>query len=147
MGSRIAFSASCARPISTTIPLGSRASAKKAASTTKVAPWSAWAGPKTLPRNEWAIMIWSRTSTANNVIPHEVGRRFRARDRRRLGKARRFREQGYAGAGSGARENGPVETRALQVANHRADLARRRVVAVASNALGARALHGQLGWK
>src|ERR1700722_9993072 len=46
------------------------------------------------------------------------GRRFRARDRRRFGKARRFLEQGYAGAGSVARENGLLETRALQVANH-----------------------------
>src|SRR5207244_12305268 len=32
---------------------------------TKVAPCSAWAGPKSSPRNEWAIMTWSRTSTAN----------------------------------------------------------------------------------
>ena len=37
----------------------------KAASTTKVAPCSACAGPNTAPRNEWAIMMWSRTSTAN----------------------------------------------------------------------------------
>ena len=36
-----------------------------AASTTKVAPCSACAGPNTAPRNEWAIMMWSRTSTVN----------------------------------------------------------------------------------
>src|SRR6185369_245558 len=32
---------------------------------TKVAPCVACAGPNTAPRNEWAIMMWSRTSTAN----------------------------------------------------------------------------------
>src|SRR4029079_19631893 len=32
---------------------------------TKVAPCVACAGPNTVPRNEWAIMMWSRTSTAN----------------------------------------------------------------------------------
>src|ERR1700687_933571 len=52
-----------------TIPLSSSVSAMKAASTTKVAPCSACAGPNTAPRNEWAIMIWSRTSTANKGAP------------------------------------------------------------------------------
>src|SRR5882762_5123964 len=51
--------------MSMTIPLPSSVSAKKAASMTKVAPCSACAGPNTAPRNEWAIMMWSRTSTAN----------------------------------------------------------------------------------
>src|SRR6516162_10603565 len=37
---------------------------KKATSTTKVAPWSFCAGPKTSPGRLWAIMMWSRTSTA-----------------------------------------------------------------------------------
>ncbi len=40
-----------------------RSFAMKAASTTKVAPCSACAGPNTSPRNECAIMMWSRTST------------------------------------------------------------------------------------
>ena len=39
--------------------------AMNAASMTKVAPCSACAGPNTAPRNEWAIITWSRTSTAN----------------------------------------------------------------------------------
>src|SRR6478735_9141113 len=47
------------------MPLASRASAMNAASTTKVAPCRACAGPNTAPRNEWAIMMWSRTSTMN----------------------------------------------------------------------------------
>src|SRR5689334_18846585 len=37
---------------------------KKATSTTKVAPWSFCAGPKISPGRLWAIMMWSRTSTA-----------------------------------------------------------------------------------
>src|SRR5690242_14190686 len=51
--------------MSITMPFSSSVSAMKAASTTKVAPCSSWAGPKTAPRKEWAIMMWSRTSTAN----------------------------------------------------------------------------------
>src|SRR6185436_4682538 len=39
-------------------------SEKNAARTTKVAPCNSCAGPNTAPRNEWAIMIWSETSTA-----------------------------------------------------------------------------------
>src|SRR5262245_3363324 len=50
--------------MSMTTPFGSSASARNAASITKVAPCSAWAGPNISPRNEWAIMIRSRTSTA-----------------------------------------------------------------------------------
>src|SRR6266545_1451160 len=69
MGLRIARSASWARPMSITTPLRSSASAKNAASITKVAPCSACAGPKSSPRNEWAIMTWSRTSTANIGAP------------------------------------------------------------------------------
>src|SRR6478672_6345540 len=51
--------------MSITMPFSSRVSAMKAASTTKVAPCSSWAGPNTAPLKEWAIMMWSRTSTAN----------------------------------------------------------------------------------
>src|SRR6266446_809152 len=51
------------------MPLGSRASAMKAADTAKVAPWRRCAGPKTSPRNECAIMMWSETSTANTRPP------------------------------------------------------------------------------
>src|SRR5690242_15834145 len=65
MSLTIARSASWARPISTTTPFASSASARMAASITKVAPCSAWAGPNISPRNEWAIITWSRTSTAN----------------------------------------------------------------------------------
>src|SRR5262249_55508118 len=60
----MARSTSCARPMSTTTPFGSSVSARNAASITKVAPCSAWAGPNISPRNEWAIMMRSRTSTA-----------------------------------------------------------------------------------
>src|SRR5437868_1194285 len=49
------------------MPLASSVSAMNAASTTKVAPCSACAGPNTAPRNEWAIMMWSRTSTMNKA--------------------------------------------------------------------------------
>ena len=51
--------------MSTTMPFASSVSDMNATSTTKVAPCSACAGPNTSPRNEWAIMMWSRTSTAN----------------------------------------------------------------------------------
>src|SRR5579871_246089 len=50
--------------MSTTTPFGSSVSARNAASITKVAPCSACAGPNISPRNEWAIMMRSRTSTA-----------------------------------------------------------------------------------
>src|SRR5690348_15026358 len=46
------------------MPFSSSRSARNATRTTKVAPCSPWAGPNTAPRNEWAIMIWSETSTA-----------------------------------------------------------------------------------
>src|SRR5215831_12796753 len=50
--------------MSTTMPLASSFSDMKATATVKVAPCSACAGPKTSPLNEWAIMMWSETSTA-----------------------------------------------------------------------------------
>src|ERR1700722_6444490 len=50
--------------MSITTPLRSSASARNAASITNVAPCSAWAGPNISPVNEWAIITWSRTSTA-----------------------------------------------------------------------------------
>src|SRR3954464_8161748 len=53
-----------ALPISTTMPLASSFSDMNAMATVKVAPCSACAGPKTSPLNEWAIMMWSDTSTA-----------------------------------------------------------------------------------
>src|SRR5882762_9895702 len=53
-----------AQPMSTTMPFGSSFSAMKATATVNVAPCSACAGPKTSPLNEWAIMMWSETSTA-----------------------------------------------------------------------------------
>src|ERR1700687_1517772 len=56
-----------------TMSLASSVSAMNAASMTKVAPCSACAGPNTAPRNEWAIMMWSRTSTANKGPPSGVG--------------------------------------------------------------------------
>src|ERR1019366_728059 len=61
--------------MSMTIPFGSSRSAMKAARTTKVAPWSCWAGPNTAPRKEWAIMIWSETSTANTGTSRSIGLR------------------------------------------------------------------------
>src|SRR5262249_61671728 len=60
----MASSAVWAAPMSTTTPFGSSVSARNAASITNVAPCSAWAGPNISPRNEWAIMMRSRTSTA-----------------------------------------------------------------------------------
>src|SRR4051794_29795107 len=64
-GASTDLSVSCARPMSTTIPLSSSRSDRKAACTTKVAPCNCCAGPNTSPRNECAIMICSVTSTAN----------------------------------------------------------------------------------
>src|ERR1700704_1314424 len=61
--------------MSITMPLGSRCPAMKAARTTKVAPCNCWAGPNTAPWNEWAIMIWSDTSTANTGTSRSVGGR------------------------------------------------------------------------
>src|SRR5262245_47693474 len=51
------------------MPFSSSVRAMKATSMTKVAPCSACAGPNTAPRNEWAIITWSRTSTANTEKP------------------------------------------------------------------------------
>src|SRR5437899_3329180 len=51
------------------MPLGSSFSDMKATATVKVAPCSACAGPKTSPLNEWAIMMWSDTSTAYTDTP------------------------------------------------------------------------------
>src|SRR5262245_45443454 len=51
--------------MSTTMPFSSSVCAMNATSMTKVAPCSACAGPNTAPRNEWAIITWSRPSTVN----------------------------------------------------------------------------------
>src|SRR3954462_11478332 len=61
----IDLSTSCARSMSTTMPLVSSSRAMNAASITNVAPCIACAGPNTAPLNEWAIMMWSRTSRVN----------------------------------------------------------------------------------
>src|SRR5436305_13788607 len=50
--------------MSTTMPFASSFSDMNATATVKVAPCSACAGPKTSPLKEWAIMMWSDTSTA-----------------------------------------------------------------------------------
>src|SRR6266850_1337219 len=70
--------------MSTTIPLPSSRSAINAARTTKVAPWSSCAGPKTLPRNECAIMIWPLTSTAykRHLVFNLIGSAARIADQR-----------------------------------------------------------------
>src|SRR5262245_51973788 len=54
------------------MPLASRVSAMKAASTTNVAPCSACAGPNTAPLKECAIMMWSRTSTQCKGATSEI---------------------------------------------------------------------------
>src|SRR5215218_3109672 len=51
--------------MSTTSPSSSRAARRNVASTTKVAPCSRWAGPKTSPVKLWATITWSRTVTLN----------------------------------------------------------------------------------
>src|ERR1700751_3783435 len=55
--------------MSTTMPWASSSSARNATRMTNVAPCTFWAGPKTSPGKEWAIMIWSETSTAYTGIP------------------------------------------------------------------------------
>src|SRR5215813_7980313 len=63
--------------MSPTMPFGSSRSARKAARTTKVAPCNCCAGPKTAPRRECAIMMWSDTSTANTGLSMlSAGRRI-----------------------------------------------------------------------
>ena len=57
------------RPMSTRIPSSSSASPRNVASTTKVAPCSRWAGPKTSPRRLCATIMWSRTVTPNTAPP------------------------------------------------------------------------------
>src|SRR5690606_2466620 len=47
--------------MSTTTWCSSRSARSKVASTTYVARWSPWAGPKNGSGREWAIMTWSRT--------------------------------------------------------------------------------------
>src|SRR5262249_8470755 len=91
--------------MSTTTPLRSSASARNAASITKVAPCSACAGPNISPRKEWAIMMRSRTSTAYIRTSVRLGivderaqdRAHRRKDsrhaRRQLGERHRRREQ------------------------------------------------------
>src|SRR5947207_15827240 len=58
-----------AQPMSTMMPFASSFSDMNATATVKVAPCSACAGPKTSPLNEWAIMMWSETSTAYTDAP------------------------------------------------------------------------------
>src|SRR5436305_13163589 len=100
----MALSAAWATPMSMTTPFGSSVSAMNAASITKVAPCSAWAGPNISPRNEWAIMMRSRTSTAcmetsvlrviDQLAQDRARRREDLRDaHRQLGERHRRREQ------------------------------------------------------
>src|SRR4051812_13572173 len=58
-----------AQPMSTTMPFASSFSDINATATVNVAPCRACAGPKTSPLNEWAIMMWSDTSTAYTDAP------------------------------------------------------------------------------
>src|SRR3712207_5650385 len=51
--------------MSTTMPSASSSRRRKVASTTNVAPCSAWAGPKVSPRKLWATIMWSRTVVLN----------------------------------------------------------------------------------
>src|SRR6185312_12833087 len=85
--------------MSTTMLSGSSSSRKKATSTTKVAPCIFCAGPNTSPGRLWAIMMWSRTSTANiggtpvSTIADQVAEGVgvfedRAHPRRHLGEGR-----------------------------------------------------------
>src|SRR3954470_2928546 len=55
--------------MSTTMPFASIAAQRNSTSTTKVAPCSRCAGPKTSPRKLCAIMTWSRTPTVNMPLP------------------------------------------------------------------------------
>ena len=46
---RVVFNTSAARPMSTTMPLASSSGRRNSRSTTYVAPWRRWAGPKASP--------------------------------------------------------------------------------------------------
>src|SRR5690349_120871 len=58
--------------MSTTMLSSSSSGRRKVASTTKVAPCSFCAGPKTSPEKLCAIMMWSRTVTLNKSSLHWV---------------------------------------------------------------------------
>src|SRR6185503_5772460 len=89
--------------MSTTMPLGSSFSDMKATATVKVAPCSACAGPKTSPLNEWAIMMWSETSTAYTDAPSGIADQLAqhaalgveniGQPRRKIGERDRRRDQ------------------------------------------------------
>ena len=68
-------------------------SEKKAASTTNVAPCRACAGPNIAPRNEWAIMMWSRTSTENKGTPLVVRNKLGGDIALRIKQCRQTRRQ------------------------------------------------------
>src|SRR6187549_3441816 len=73
--------------MSTTTPSGSRASRRKVASTTYVAPCRRCAGPNTSPRRLWAIIMWSRTVTLYTGSGPLVGDRVAERRQAPCGEA------------------------------------------------------------
>src|SRR3954470_11688602 len=80
--------------MSRTMPSPSRSGRAKAASTTYVAPWSAWAGPNTSPGRLWAIIMWSLTVTSNmSPLPRPVA--FAVADRVAEGRGGAGRELGH----------------------------------------------------
>src|SRR5262249_35947130 len=101
--------------MSTTMPFGSSCSAKKAARTTKVAPCNCCAGPKTAPRKECAIMIWSDTSTANTGLSM-------------LSAARRIADQRAARVAGGREQLRQLAGKVLEIDRRRQQCTERRVV-------------------
>src|SRR3989442_6534534 len=122
--------------MSTTMPLASSRSARKATETAKVAPCSACAGPNTAPRNECAIMMWSETSTAytetslssfsrvaDELAQHPARRiqDFR-QPRRQLGEADGGSDQGIEhGVGQQLERGGAGGPRGAERAEHGGD--------------------------
>src|SRR5689334_1183093 len=79
--------------MSTTMLSSSSSGRRNVASTTKVAPCSFWADPKTSPEQPWAIMMWSRTVTLNKISSFSVVDHVTESGKAAVGQARQDRGQ------------------------------------------------------
>src|SRR4029453_10042443 len=102
--------------MSTTMPCSSSVSARNATRMTKGPPCSFWAGPNPSPRKEWAIMIWSDTSTAYTRDLSSGG-----------GAGRRITDQLADDIGLGIEDRGQIRRQILEGHRRRDQPIERRV--------------------